>query len=86
MASFDDTFNPAALARSDTLNSIATVKNIPSSAVLKPKSTSNFPRIDLEPIYTEIKDAIGLKWDVYFDAVSRFARGVYITMATVPPC
>jgi len=76
MAALDDTFNPAALARSDTLNSISTIKNLPSSSTaFKPKSTSNYPRIDLEPIYTELKDAIGHKWDIYFDAVTRFVRG-----------
>ena len=69
----DDTFDPTSLARIDSTPTISS-KNLPSSAK-QSKSSSNYPRIDLEPIYTDLKDAIGHKWEVYFDAITRFARG-----------
>lgn len=71
----DDTFNPATLTRIDTSSSIVTSKNLSNAPSKATKSSTNYPRIDLEPIYTDLKDAIGHKWDVYFDAVTRFCRG-----------
>lgn len=76
MATFDETFNPAALARSDTIVSTASVaKGAPGSATKTPKATQNYPRIDLEPLYTELKSLIGHNWDTYYDALTRFIRG-----------
>jgi len=69
----DDTFDPTSLTRIDSTPTIST-KNLPS-AVKQSKSSSNYPRIDLEPIYTDLKDAIGHKWETYFDAITRFTRG-----------
>lgn len=71
----DDTFNPATLTRIDTSSSITTAKNHTNSLAKASKSSTTYPRIDLEPIYTDLKDAIGHRWDVYFDAVTRFCRG-----------
>ncbi|KAJ9603169.1 hypothetical protein H2200_012464 [Cladophialophora chaetospira] len=76
MASFDDTFNPAALTRSDTIASTTSNAKAPAGSVAKtPKTTQTYPRIDLEPLYTELKTLIGHNWEVYFDATTRFIRG-----------
>lgn len=73
----DETFNPTlALARSDTLTALPSTSKTPTTALKQPKAnTSNYPRIDLEPIYTDLKDAIGARWDSYSDALTRFTRG-----------
>lgn len=76
--SFDDTFDPTALTRTDTVNSASSLKL--NTAVSRVKTATNFPRIDLEQLYGDLKDAIGHRWDVYFDAVTRFARGAYVTI------
>ncbi|KIX03939.1 uncharacterized protein Z518_07492 [Rhinocladiella mackenziei CBS 650.93] len=73
MATFDETFNPAALARSDTLTS--TTKAPPASATKQAKATQSYPRIDLEPLYTELKSLIGHNWETYYDGLTRFIRG-----------
>jgi len=76
MATFDETFNPAALARSDTITSTATVaKAPPGSATKTPKPAQNYPRIDLEPLYTELKSLISHNWETYYDALTHFIRG-----------
>jgi hypothetical protein len=71
----DDTFNPAALTRSDTITSTATTKAPQVPASKTTKTTQNYPRIDLEPLYTELKLLIGHNWETYFDAITRFIRG-----------
>ncbi|OCT48511.1 hypothetical protein CLCR_04467 [Cladophialophora carrionii] len=73
MATVDDTFNPAALTRSDTVASTASNVKAPPAPAAKPKASH--PRVDLEPLYTELKSLIGANWEVYFDAVTRFIRG-----------
>ena len=75
MASFDDTFNPAALTRSDTITSTSTIKPPPGSATKQSKTAQNYPRVDLEPLYAELKSLINHSWEIYFDAVTRFIRG-----------
>ncbi|KAH0833539.1 hypothetical protein AYO21_05216 [Fonsecaea monophora] len=76
MATFDETFNPAALTRSDTITSTTTTtKPPPGSASKQPKAAQSYPRVDLEPLYTELKSLIGHNWDTYFDAITRFIRG-----------
>lgn len=78
MATFDDTFSPAALARTDTIISpTSAVKAPPSAAAKQPKATQSYPRIDLEPLYTELKSLIGHHWETYYDALTRFIRGKY---------
>ncbi|ETI20597.1 hypothetical protein G647_08635 [Cladophialophora carrionii CBS 160.54] len=66
MATVDDTFNPAALTRSDTVASTASNVKAPPAPAAKPKASH--PRVDLEPLYTELKSLIGANWEVYFDA------------------
>lgn len=70
----DDTFNPATLTRLDTSSSINGTKNL-SAAPKSARASTTYPRIDLEPIYIDLKDAIGHRWDTYFDAITRFTRG-----------
>lgn len=73
----DDTFNPTlTLTRSDTLTTLPTASKTPTTGIKQPKSSSsNYPRLDLEPLYTDLKDAIGARWDLYSDALTRFVRG-----------
>ncbi|EXJ54316.1 hypothetical protein A1O7_09654 [Cladophialophora yegresii CBS 114405] len=68
----DDTFNPAALTRSDTITSTTSNVKAPPGPAAKPSKASH-PRVDLEPLYTELKSCIGANWEVYFDAVTRTA-------------
>lgn len=76
MATTDDTFNPAALTRTETsLSTTGASKNATLSTPKQTKPTHNYPRLEFEPIYNDIKDAIGHKWDIYFDAITRFIRG-----------
>ncbi|EXJ92940.1 hypothetical protein A1O3_01496 [Capronia epimyces CBS 606.96] len=76
MATLDETFNPAALTRSDTATSIPSAAKVPPGSSSKTtKATQNYPRIDLEPLYTELKSLIGHNWEVYYDAITRFIRG-----------
>ncbi|KAL8840902.1 MAG: hypothetical protein Q9170_001095 [Blastenia crenularia] len=75
--------DPAALSRSDSVQtSIPNPLNLskingsslPSSA--KPQKTTNAAqRIDLEPLYTNLKAAIGDNWGRYKDAISLFILG-----------
>ena len=77
--------DPAALSRSDSL----TIAN-PSSLSLKQvngvsaitsqkavKTVSAAQRIDLEPLYTSLKAAIGDHWGKYKEAFSLFILGIY---------
>lgn len=75
--------DPAALSRSDpapTLNpgSLSLSKtngvSIPSSTKAQ-KTTNAAQRIDLEPLYTNLKAAIGDHWGKYKDAISLFILG-----------
>ncbi|KAK4939527.1 hypothetical protein LTR10_020236 [Elasticomyces elasticus] len=79
MATFEETFNPAALARSDTVTSTTSnIKGPPGSATKPGKTTqNNYPRVDLEPLYSELKLLIGHNWDTYYDALTRFIRGIH---------
>ncbi|RMZ88315.1 hypothetical protein DV736_g4458, partial [Chaetothyriales sp. CBS 134916] len=75
------TFNPAALTRSDTITSTATPKNAASgsssasSAIKAAKSAHSYPRIDFEPLYTELKSLIADNWHIYHDALAHFIQG-----------
>ncbi|KAL2416724.1 hypothetical protein ABEF95_005435 [Exophiala dermatitidis] len=80
MAALDDTFNPVALTRSDTVASTTNTNNAskggpPGSSSKPTKTAQNYPRIDLEPLYAELKSLIGNDWDTYYDAITRFIRG-----------
>lgn len=76
--------DPAALSRSDSI-----ITAHPSSLSLKQvnsvtappsqkasKSVSTAQRIDLEPLYTSLKAAIGNNWGKYKEAISLFVLGM----------
>lgn len=76
--------DPAALSRSDTFTqptalSIGTSKPngapIPLS-VKTTRTTATAQRIDLEPLYTSLKTAIGDNWTQYKEAVSLYILGM----------
>jgi transcriptional coactivator HFI1/ADA1 len=64
------TANPASLSLSKT-NGISTQ---PSLKTIKTVNTAQ--RIDLEPLYTSLKAAIGDNWGTYKDALSLFVSGM----------
>jgi hypothetical protein len=63
---------PAAISTTPILppKSITTTSNAPKLAKVQIP-----PRIDVEPIYTALKLAVGEHWPVYKDAVSLFVMG-----------
>ncbi|OOF90776.1 hypothetical protein ASPCADRAFT_400506 [Aspergillus carbonarius ITEM 5010] len=71
--------DPAALSRTDSASTaIASSKNTAPSAPPTQKSTKaliSVPRLDLEPIYTELKAAIGDTWAEYKEATTLFLLG-----------
>ena len=73
MSLTEETFNPTSLTRSDTFSSTVTVgKTLPPPSLKIPKSAQ--PRIDYEPLYTDLKLLIGHNWTVYYDALTRCLR------------
>lgn len=76
MSALDDTFNPATLTRTDTTASgVSTTKANVTPAGKPPKNSQNYPRIDFEPLYAELKTLISEHWGTYYDALTRFIRG-----------
>ena len=82
--------DPAALSRAATGSGDAVTPLISSKTILPPSITkakaSNHvpPRIDLEPLYTALKGAIGENWATYKEAVSSFMMGKFrIALAIV---
>jgi transcriptional coactivator HFI1/ADA1 len=75
MADFDATFNPATLARSDTVTTTASTIKAPATTPKSSKASHSYPRIDYEPLYTELKSLISDNWSIYYDALTRFLRG-----------
>ncbi|PYI01070.1 WD40 repeat-like protein [Aspergillus sclerotiicarbonarius CBS 121057] len=71
--------DPAALSRTDSASTtIASSKSTAPSAPPTQKSTKaliSVPRLDLEPIYTELKAAIGDNWAEYKEATTLFLLG-----------
>ncbi|KAI9368946.1 transcriptional regulator of RNA polII, SAGA, subunit-domain-containing protein [Aspergillus egyptiacus] len=71
--------DPAALSRNDSASAaITTSKSAVPSAPANQKSTKaliSVPRLDLEPIYTELKAAIGDKWTEYKETTTLFLLG-----------
>lgn len=78
--------DPAALIRSDTIpqSTSATSVTARPNGITTPlflktsKSSSVAQRIDLEPLYTNLKAAIGEHWGQYKEALSLFLLGVYL--------
>lgn len=76
MSVAEETFNPAALSRSDTFSSvIVSAKTLPPISTKPVRSTLSQPRIDFEPLYADLKAAVGHNWGTYYDALTRFIRG-----------
>jgi hypothetical protein len=71
--------DPAALSRTEsTSTAITSSKNAAPNTSATPKSTKaliSVPRLDLEPIYTELKAAIGDNWAEYKEATTLFLLG-----------
>ncbi|PYH90669.1 WD40 repeat-like protein [Aspergillus ellipticus CBS 707.79] len=71
--------DPAALSRTDsTSTAIASSKSTAPNAPATQKSTRaliSVPRLDLEPIYTELKATIGDNWAEYKEATALFLLG-----------
>ena len=77
MASIDS-FNPAALSRTEAPAPPTATKTIAaSSKASKSSGSSLLQRIDYEPLYTELKILIGHNWSVYHDALSKFVQGIF---------
>lgn len=76
--------DPAALSRSDTFTqptslSLGTSKPNVAPIALSVKTirtTATAQRIDLEPLYTSLKAAIGDNWTQYKEAVSLYILGM----------
>lgn len=76
--------DPAALSRQDSisqpLTSLVINKTNGASAApaqKTPKAPNTVQRIDLEPLYTSLKAAIGDQWGKYKEATSLFVLGMY---------
>ena len=79
--------DPAALTRSDSFIQPLLPQSLPAKLNGNPPTTSQkaslkpvtaAQRIDLEPLYTTLKSAIGDHWAEYKEAVSLFALGILI--------
>jgi len=85
MATLEETFNPAALSRSDTIISNAgNTKATSGSSAKQAKATQSYSRIDFEPLYTDLKSLIGHHWGTYYDALTRFIRGMLLDRQYLP--
>jgi len=71
--------DPAALSRTDSASATITSSKSTAPNGITHKSTKaliSVPRLDLEPIYTELKAAIGPKWTEYKEATTLFLLGM----------
>jgi len=75
MSTTEETFTPALLQRSDTINSTINVKPAAGPSTKTPRPVQSHPRIDFEPLYADLKALIGHNWGVYYDSLTRFIRG-----------
>ena len=76
--------DPAALSRSDfvvtahpsslSLSKVNGVSALPTQKAIRTVSTAQ--RIDLEPLYTSLKSAIGDNWGKYKETISLFVLGM----------
>ncbi|KFY74200.1 hypothetical protein V499_05760 [Pseudogymnoascus sp. VKM F-103] len=74
--------DPAALSRPSLTSTTPilppkSLSIVPPSAPKTSKSNHVPPRIDLEPLYTALKAAVGENWATYKEAVSLFVMGQY---------
>lgn len=75
--------DPAALSRQDSISQPSTSLVINKTngasaapAQKAPKPSNTVQRIDLEPLYTSLKAAIGDQWGKYKEATSLFVLGM----------
>lgn len=71
--------NPADL----TINTSPTLNNRPIPAPLltaQRNGKAPVPRVDLEPVYTQLKGALGDQWNDYKAAVGQFICGMFSTI------
>ena len=75
--------DPAALSRTDSASTaVSTSKAVASAAAISQKSTKaliSVPRLDLEPVYTELKAAIGDNWAEYKQSTTLFLLGIFLS-------
>lgn len=77
---------PAALSRADSIPQLSSAAFGNSKvngatvtlSVKTAKPATNAQRIELEPIYTSLKSAIGDRWGEYKEAIGLFFLGMYI--------
>ncbi len=75
--------NPAALSRSDSTPITSTTPSLLSKPLPNPAPTLQKTikppqpglRVDIEPLYTALKGAIGNDWSKYKESVSQFVLG-----------
>ncbi|KAI9790314.1 MAG: transcriptional coactivator hfi1/ADA1 [Candelina submexicana] len=74
--------DPAALSRTDSAPGPSPVTATPSKSIgpsaaapKQGKTINTAQRIDLEPLYTALKNAVGEHWAVYKEAISLFVLG-----------
>jgi transcriptional coactivator HFI1/ADA1 len=78
MSTTIETFNPAALSRSDSIpTSLQANKTVVASSSKNSKNSNGAApqRIDFEPLYTDLKTLIGHHWGTYHDALTKFIQG-----------
>jgi transcriptional coactivator HFI1/ADA1 len=72
--------DPAALSRTDSAStataSSKTAAPGPATTQKSTKALISVPRLDLEPIYTELKAAIGENWAEYKESTTLFLLGM----------
>jgi transcriptional coactivator HFI1/ADA1 len=79
-----ENIDPTALSRPISTTPILPPKTISATAPNVAKSSSKISghvpqRIDLEPLYTALKLAIGEHWGTYKESISLFVMGQYIS-------
>lgn len=80
--------DPAALSRTDSIATsipnplgLSKINGIPGTSSSKAQKTTHAAqRIDLEPLYTNLKVAIGEHWGKYKEAISLFILGEFRPM------
>jgi transcriptional coactivator HFI1/ADA1 len=65
--------NPADLTL--TISPSLTNRPLPTAAVAPRNGKIPVPRVDLEPIYTQLKAALGDQWTEYKAAINAFVLG-----------
>lgn len=79
--------DPAALGGESTPSTTQVPKSsghaVPQMTQKSSKALISVPRLDLEPLYTELKVAIGENWAQYKEATALFLLGTYSALQNV---